>query len=61
MGPGKAVAAPSVEAAPEMPWREPRTNWMARIARHPAECLDLTEFYNGHLETGGNRWTSGTR
>ncbi|MBX3732902.1 MAG: protein kinase [Verrucomicrobiae bacterium] len=40
---------------PENPGKvppEPRSNWRVRDPATPAECVDLTASYNGHLETG---------
>lgn len=38
--------------APEPPWREDRAFWPARSPATPATCIDLTEAYNGHLDSG---------
>lgn len=43
-------------APPGLPPVEPRTNWSPRDPRTPSECVDLTDAYNGHLET---RWLPG--
>ncbi len=38
--------------APEPAWREDRSFWPARNPATPSTCIDLTEAYNGHLDSG---------